>query len=89
LLLRITPPEFIEARALPRGLDSRSLRRRAVQIAVVLVIVGVVAALAPGLGDVRQRLEGAQPGWLGVAIVLELLSAAAVAAASPHPQVAL
>ena len=41
------PPELIEARALPRGLDSRSLRRRVLQIAVVLVIVGVVAALAP------------------------------------------
>jgi hypothetical protein len=41
---------------------------------VVLVIVGVGAALAPGLGDVRRRVEGAQPGRLGVAIVLELLS---------------
>jgi uncharacterized membrane protein YbhN (UPF0104 family) len=66
--------ESIEPGPLPRGLDSRSLRRRALQIAVVLVIVGVGAALAPGLGDVRRRLEGAQPGWLGVAIVLELLS---------------
>src|SRR5688572_3732428 len=67
-------PDFIEARALPRGLDSRSLRRRALQIAVVLVTVGVVAAIAPGLGDLRQRLDGAQPGWLGVAVILELLS---------------
>jgi hypothetical protein len=40
----------------------------------VLVIVGVVAALSPGLGAVRQRLEGARPGWLGIALVLELLS---------------
>jgi hypothetical protein len=32
------------------------------QVAAVLVIVGVVAAFAPGLGAVRQRLEGAQPG---------------------------
>ena len=53
---------------------SRSLRRRALQIAVVLGTVGAVAALAPGLGDVRRRLEGAQPGWLGIAVVLELLS---------------
>jgi uncharacterized protein (TIRG00374 family) len=70
------PPavEYIEPGPVPRGLDSGSLRRRALQIAVVLVIVGVVAALAPGLGDVRRRLEGAQPGWLGLAIVLELLS---------------
>jgi hypothetical protein len=68
------PPELIEARALPRGLESSGLRRSALQIPAVLVIVGVVAALAPGLGAVRQRLEGAQPGWLGIALVLELLS---------------
>ena len=67
-------PEFIEPRPLPRGLDSRRLRRRGLQITVVLGFVGLVAALAPGLGEVRQRLEGGQPGWLGIAIVLELLS---------------
>lgn len=70
------PPAFenIEPGPLPLGLDSRSLRRRALQIAAVLVIVGLGAALAPGLGDLRQRLQGAHPGWLGVALVLELLS---------------
>jgi uncharacterized membrane protein YbhN (UPF0104 family) len=70
------PPavEYLESEPLPRGLENRSLRRRALQIAVTLVIVGVVAALAPGLGDIRRRLEDAQPGWLGVAVVLELLS---------------
>src|SRR3954469_14765484 len=70
------PPalEFIELLPLPRGLDSRSLRRRALQIAVVLGTVGAGAVLAPGLGDIRRRLEGAQPGWLAVAVVLELLS---------------
>ena len=70
------PPavENIEPGPLPLGLDSRSLRRRALQIAAVLVIVGLVAALAPALDDLRQRLQGAHPGWLGVALVLELLS---------------
>lgn len=70
------PPaiENIEPGPLPLGLNSRSLRRRALQIAAVLVIVGLVAALAPALGDLRQRLQGAHPGWLGVALVLELLS---------------
>jgi hypothetical protein len=70
------PPavEYVESGPLPRGLDNRSLRRRAVRIAVVLVIVGLVPAFAPGLGEVRERMEGAQPSWLGVAVVLELLS---------------
>jgi uncharacterized membrane protein YbhN (UPF0104 family) len=66
--------DYIEAEPLPPGLDNRSLRRRALQIAAVLVIVGVVAAFAPGLGEVRQRIEGAQPSWLALAVLLELLS---------------
>jgi uncharacterized membrane protein YbhN (UPF0104 family) len=66
--------EYVESGPLPRGLDNRSLRGRALQIAVVLVIVGLVAAFASGLGEVRERIERAQPGWLGVAVVLELLS---------------
>src|SRR4051812_36243945 len=66
--------DYVESAPLPRGLDDRSLRRRVLQIAVVLGIVGLVAAFAPGLGEVRARIEGAQPCWLGVAVVLELLS---------------
>jgi uncharacterized membrane protein YbhN (UPF0104 family) len=45
-----------------------------VQIAAVLVIVALIAAFAPGLGELRERLEGAQPGWLALAVLLELLS---------------
>jgi hypothetical protein len=57
------PPaiENIEPGSLPLGLESRSLRRHALQIAAVLVIVGVVAALAPAFGDLRRRLLGAHP----------------------------
>ena len=73
--LRMEPAvESVESGVLPLGLDNRSLRRRALQIAVVVVIVGLVAAFAPGLGEVRERIDGARPGWLGVAIALELLS---------------
>jgi uncharacterized protein (TIRG00374 family) len=67
-------PEYIEPDPLPPGLEDRTLRRRAVQIAGVLVLVGLVAAFAPGLGEVRQRIDGARPGWLVLAVLLELLS---------------
>jgi uncharacterized membrane protein YbhN (UPF0104 family) len=66
--------EYIEPESLPEGLDDRRLRRRAVGIVGVLVVVGLVAAFAPGLGEVRDRLAGALPGWLALAVLLELLS---------------
>jgi uncharacterized membrane protein YbhN (UPF0104 family) len=40
----------------------------------VLVVVGLVVMFAPGIGEVRRRIEGAQPGWLAFAVLLELLS---------------
>jgi uncharacterized protein (TIRG00374 family) len=65
----LPPPE-----PLPGELDPRRLRRRLVRVVALLVLVGLVAWLAPGLGEVRARLEGARPEWLAVAVVLELLS---------------
>ena len=62
-----TPP-------LPDDLQGKRLRRRVVQVVVLLVIVGLVLWFAPGLGEVRDRLEGASPSWLLLAVVLELLS---------------
>lgn len=59
---------------LPHELEAGRLRRRALRILGVLVVVGVVAWLAPGLGEVRDRLGDARPGWLAVAVALELLS---------------
>jgi uncharacterized protein (TIRG00374 family) len=37
-------------------------------------VLVLVVLLAPGLGEVRQRLEDAAPGWLVVAVALEALS---------------
>lgn len=65
----IAPPE-----PLPGELESRRLRRRALQVGAVLVVIGLVAWLAPGLDEVRDRLAGADAGWLIAAIALELLS---------------
>jgi uncharacterized protein (TIRG00374 family) len=60
--------------ALPAELDPRRLRRRAAQVALLIALLVLVALLAPGLGEVRDRLEGADPGWLAIAVVLEALS---------------
>jgi uncharacterized membrane protein YbhN (UPF0104 family) len=59
---------------LPDDLEERRLRRRALQVVALLVLVGLVAWLAPGLGEVRERLGEARPGWLALAVGLELLS---------------
>lgn len=65
----LPPPE-----PLPEALDARRLRRRILRVVAVLVVLGLVAWLAPGLDEVRQRLAAAQPGWLALAVALELLS---------------
>ncbi|HZB76080.1 MAG TPA: flippase-like domain-containing protein [Solirubrobacteraceae bacterium] len=65
----IPPPE-----ALPDEFSAPRLRRRALQVAALLAVVGLIAWLAPGLGEVRERLSGARPEWLALAVVLELLS---------------
>jgi uncharacterized protein (TIRG00374 family) len=66
--------EYVDPEPLPEGLDAPRLRRRALVVVGVLVVVGLVAVLAPGLGELRARLAHAQWGWLGFGIVLELLS---------------
>ena len=59
---------------MPSEFDPRRLVRRAVQIAAVLAIVGLVVVLAPGLGEVRDRLAGAKPEWIALAVAFEALS---------------
>ena len=60
---------------LPDEVDSRRLVRRALQVILLLGVLVLVAFLAPGLGEVRDRLKDASPGWLVLAVVLEVLSA--------------
>jgi uncharacterized membrane protein YbhN (UPF0104 family) len=65
----IPPPE-----PLPGELEGPRLRRRLLVVLGLLLVVGLVALLAPGLGEVRDRLGEARPGWLAIAAALELLS---------------
>jgi uncharacterized membrane protein YbhN (UPF0104 family) len=70
-------PEAEELRpggGMPAEFQPAHLKRR---IAIVLGSLGIlvlIALLAPGLGDVRKALENAAPGWIAVAIALEVAS---------------
>lgn len=58
--------------SLPAEFDTRRLGRRVAQVVFLLAILVLVAVLAPGLDEVRSRISGASPGWLLVAVALEL-----------------
>ena len=59
---------------LPDKLETGRLRRRALQLLAVFVAIGLAAWLAPGLGQVRSRLEHADPAWLALGVALEVAS---------------
>jgi uncharacterized protein (TIRG00374 family) len=65
----LTTPE-----PMPREFDSRVLLRRAAIAVGLLVVLGLIAVLAPGLGQVRSLLGDANAGWLALAVALEVLS---------------
>jgi uncharacterized membrane protein YbhN (UPF0104 family) len=66
----------IDAPPLPDEFDSSHIRRSLIAISVIVLIVAAAVVLLPGLGSLRDRFAGAQPGWLGVAVVLQVLSCA-------------
>ena len=48
--------------------------RRTLQIVAALAVVGLVLLLAPGLGDVRDLLTEARPGWVALVVAFEAMS---------------
>ena len=66
----LTPPR----EDLPQEFQSRNLEKRVLQALVALGLLVAVFLLAPGLGDVRDLLVKAKPGWLVLAVALEGLS---------------
>ena len=50
------------------------LRRALLRLGGLVAIVVVVITLAPGLGELRRRFANAQPGWIVIACVFEVLS---------------
>jgi uncharacterized membrane protein YbhN (UPF0104 family) len=59
---------------LPREFQPRSLRHRAAQALAALGVLLAIVLFAPGLGEVRDHLADASPGWLVLATLLEGLS---------------
>jgi uncharacterized protein (TIRG00374 family) len=59
---------------MPREFDTRRLLRRTLQVVALLTVLILVVLLAPGLGEVRSKLTGADPAWIVLAVGLEALS---------------
>src|SRR3954468_17455782 len=69
-VIYLDPPQ----EQLPEEFQSRNLKKRALQALVALGALVAVFVLAPGLGEVRDLLVKAKPGWLVLAPALEGLS---------------
>jgi uncharacterized membrane protein YbhN (UPF0104 family) len=72
--LKATPVSGPAPVSMPREFDPRVLVRRALQIAAALAVIALIVVLAPGLGDVRDKLSGADPAWIALAVFFELMS---------------
>lgn len=59
---------------MPDQLSSRHLKKRLVQLSVLVIVVGLVIGLTPGLAQLRGRLSHASAPWLVAATAFELLS---------------
>jgi uncharacterized membrane protein YbhN (UPF0104 family) len=68
----IDPP--VEAEPMPEEFSPNRLRRSVLILLAIVVVVIVVVGLLPGLGSLRESFADAQPAWLVVAALLEILS---------------
>jgi uncharacterized membrane protein YbhN (UPF0104 family) len=65
-------PAGIDAEPLPDEFSSSRLRRSLLILVAIVLVVGAVIVLVPGLSSLRSRFEGAQAGWLVIAALLQL-----------------
>src|SRR5438270_9815118 len=63
-----------EPEPLPSGVSPRRLRRGLLRLGGLVAIAVVVVTLGPGLGELRSRFAHAQPRWIVIACVFEVLS---------------
>jgi glycosyltransferase 2 family protein len=73
-------PELLAATrrsgAMPKELDARHLVVRVAQLVAVGAVVVVAISAVPGLDEIRARLAGADPVWVGALMLAELGSCA-------------
>ena len=67
-----SPPRTPEA--LPRELGAAGLAKRIGLGLLLFVVIALLIAVLPGIGEVRERFADARPGWLVAMVVLELCS---------------
>jgi uncharacterized membrane protein YbhN (UPF0104 family) len=66
----------VEAEALPEEFSPSSVRRSLVIVGAIAIGLIALIVLLPGLGSLRDRFAGAQPGWIVVGALLQLGSCA-------------
>jgi uncharacterized membrane protein YbhN (UPF0104 family) len=71
---RVTPLDAPHEVELPDEFRIQRLLRRALYAVALLVVLVLIVVLAPGLGEVRDTLTGASPGWVLLAVALEAAS---------------
>jgi uncharacterized membrane protein YbhN (UPF0104 family) len=59
---------------MPEGLSPHRIRRRVLQLALVVVVIGILIVVGPGLGSVRNHLKHASLAWVAAAVASEVLS---------------
>jgi uncharacterized membrane protein YbhN (UPF0104 family) len=67
-------PAFEGRRADIEEDEGRRLRNGIVSLVVLVILVGALLLAVPGLRDVADKIAEVGPGWIALAIVLELLS---------------
>ena len=69
-----TAPEAADEQ-MPKELSSSHLLTRVLQLAALIVVIGIAIWLTPGLDSLRERLGQANAPWLVAGALAELLSA--------------
>lgn len=57
---------------MPDALHPRHLAVRVAEVAAVIALVAVAITALPGLGEVRARLQGAEPVWVAALVAAEV-----------------